>query len=142
LSTQVGLLPPQTLDEALADLARHPAVGGWKELATRINPKLADEPTEAGKWLSRALAPNRREAFLEQHWRRAVELGVSIGCDVCWQFYCEATGHKYSEPAQTKSRKLQLLEERERIASRDRQIQQELDEISAGENVTQLDRRL
>ena len=34
MSHQVGLLPPETLEEALSDLARHEAVGGWKQLMT------------------------------------------------------------------------------------------------------------
>ena len=67
MSNQVRLLPPQSKFEALADLARHPLVGGWKTLAVCMRPELHDDPEAAGKWLHRALDDTQRDVLHDLH---------------------------------------------------------------------------
>lgn len=141
MSNQVGLLPPQTREEALADLARHPAVGGWKNLAVRLKPKLSDDPEEAGKWLHRAVDEGKRDVFHDKHMRRAIRLGNDIGCHVLWHWYAQDVRYQPGDPINSKSRRLLLLEERERISQRDRQIQEQLDELDKLDAVHELRER-
>ena len=129
MSNQVGLLPPQSRIEAIADLARHPAIGGWKELAVKLNRTLADDPEGAGKWLHRALDPNKRDVFHDGHMRAALRLGCAVGCHVLWHWHCADIGYNASDPLKLKSRRLMLLEERERLSQRDRHIQEDLDDL-------------
>lgn len=131
MSNQVGLLPPQTLAEALADLARHEAVGGWKELAVQLNPTLADDPEAAGKWLHRALDSKKRDVFHSRHLRKAIQIGHGAGCHVLWRWFCEDVNYHVSDPINTKSRRLVLLEEDERLSRRKRVIAEELDDIES-----------
>ena len=141
MSHQVGqLLPPETQEEALAHLARHPAVGGWKQLAAFINLTYADDPEEAGKWLRRALNPNRRENFTKNHFDRALKMGHRTGCHVLWDWHCRNCGYQPSGPMETKSRRLILAEEDERLSQRRRQIAEELDEIDRRDAVKDLRR--
>ena len=130
MSNQVGLLPPQSRIEAIADLARHPAIGGWKELAVRLNTTLADDPEGAGKWLHRALDGKKRDVFHDGHMRKALRLGCAVGCHVLWHWHSNDVGYNASDPLKLKSRKLMLLEEQERIAMRNRQIQEDLEELN------------
>lgn len=128
MSHQVGLLPPETLEEALGDLARHPGVGGWKNLAAYMNPTHADDPEEAGKWLRRALNPKHREVLHDRHVDRAVEKGKEVGCHVVVRFKCEVVwGYRNPEPVNGKSKRLTLLEEDARLAARRADIQRELE---------------
>lgn len=130
MSIQVGLLPPQSLSEALADLSRHPAVGGWKSLACHIRPELAEDPDEAGKWMRRALDINARDIWHDTHMDRAIQKGREVGCHVVWHWKCHYLGYKESGPSSEKSRELTLREERARIAARDCQIQAELEKLN------------
>ena len=127
MSYQVGLLPPETLAEALGDLARHEAVGGWKALAAYMNPTHADDPEEAGKWLHRVLNPKTRDVLHDRHIDRAIEKGRQVGCHVVYRFKCELWGYEQGDPINGKSRRLSLLEEDVRLAARRAEIQRELE---------------
>lgn len=128
MSHQVGLLPPETLEEALSDLARHETVGGWKQLAAHMNPTYADDPTEAGKWLHRALSPTTRDVLHDRHIDRAIALGREVGCHVVVRYKCEVLwGYENPRPLNGKSKKLALLEEDARLAARRAEIQRELE---------------
>lgn len=128
MSYQVGLLPPETLEEALSDLARHEAVGGWKNLAAHMNPTYADDPEEAGKWLHRALNPRNREVLHDKHIDRAVDLGKRVGCHVVVRFKCEVVWrYEQPKPINGKSKRMERLEELARIAARRVEIERELE---------------
>lgn len=144
MSTQVGqpenLLPAEDLEDALAHLARVEAVGGWKQLAVYIRPALEDDPVEAGRWLRRALNPERREAFQQKHFRRALKLDKAVGCGVLWDWHCRDIGYETSKPRESKSRRLMLMQEDEYLTKRRRQIQEELEELEKSESVAELRR--
>lgn len=127
MSYQVGLLPPETLAEALGDLARHEAVGGWKALAAYMNTAYADDPEEAGKWLHRALNPKNRDVLHDRHIDRAIQKGREVGCHVLYRFKCELWGYEQGKPINGKSKRLTLLEEDARLAARRAEIQRELE---------------
>lgn len=125
---QVGLLPPETLEEALSDLARIEAVGGWKNLAAYMNPTYADDPEEAGKWLRRAISTNHREVLHDRHIDRAVELGKKVGCHVLVRFKCQVVwGYENPQPRGGDSRRQMLLDEDARISARKAEINRELE---------------
>ena len=133
MSNEVGLLPPQTLTEALEDLARHPAVGGWKKLAVYVEPKFEDDPAEAGKWLRRALDPEKRDVLHDKHTRRARRLGCQVGCHVFAHWDARDCGYKPPEPDNQKSRHVQILEEEQRLIARQLELRKEREELEAEE---------
>lgn len=133
MSNQVGLLPPQTKAEAIADLSRHPAVGGWKALACYVRPDLAEDPDEAGKWMHRALDPNTRDAWKDVHMDRVIRKGREVGYNVVWDWKCQHLGFRTSEPLASKSRLMWLLEEDCRLSDRKRQVRREIEELEQEE---------
>ncbi len=146
MSNEVGqlenqsLMPAESLAQALGHLARYPAVGGWKKLAQHINPNYADDAVEAGKWLDRALDPDRREVFSELHMRRALRLGIRVGCHVLWQWYTDWVGYQFSDPLESKSRRVALLEADAWHSQRKAEIAQALEQLDAEEVAGQLRR--
>lgn len=133
MSYQVGLLPPETLKEALSDLARHEDIGGWKRLAEHMNPRFSGDPDEAGKWLDRALNKKARDVLHDYHIDRAVSLGKQVGCHVVHRYKCERWGYEEGQPVNGKSLRLSLLEEDARLAARRCEIQRLLDSEGGAE---------
>lgn len=138
MSYQVGLLPPESLQQALADLSRHPSIGGWKELACYVRPDLAEDPEAAGSWMHRALDPNARDVWHELHMRRALRRGHQVDCHIVMHWLCDTLNYRNPEPIAGKSRRVRLLEEDERIATRRRQIAEELEGLDASEVMGQI----
>lgn len=91
----------ETKTEALHALAAQ--VGGWKVLAAAMKPELADDPEAAGRWLSDALNPDRREVLHDEHFFRALRLGVHAGSDVLMAWLCQYLGYQAPAPVEPKS---------------------------------------
>lgn len=138
MSHQVGLLPPQSKAEAIADLSRHPAVGGWKALACYVRKDLAEDPDEAGKWMHRALDVNARDVWKDEHMDRVIRKGREVGYNVVWDWKCQHLGFRTSEPLAAKSRRMSLLEEDRRLADRRVDIQRELEDLEEEQDRAEL----
>lgn len=133
MSNQIGLLPPQSRIEAISDLSRHPAIGGWKELACFVRPDLAEEPDKAGEWMHRALDEASRDVFHDHHMDRVIRKGIEVGCHVVMHWKCSMLGYQMPPPADGKSERMMLLEEDVRLAARRLEIQKKLEKVQSKE---------
>lgn len=138
MSNQIGLLPPQSRIEAISDLSRHPAVGGWKNLACFVRPDLSDEPEKAGEWMHRALDESSRDVFHDHHMDRVIRKGLEVGCHVVMQWKCDMLGYQMPRAAEGKSLRRSLLEEDAHLAARRVEIQKRIEKADAAEAVAQI----
>lgn len=104
----------ETLPEAVHALAMQ--TGGWKALACVMRAELADDPDTAGRWLSDALNPDRREVLHADHLRRALRYGRERGCHVLMLWLCDDLSYQQPDPVAAKSPRQQLAEKMRRIA--------------------------
>src|SRR5690606_28631129 len=89
------------------------ACGGKKNFACAMRPELAHDPDAAGKWLSDALRPDRREAVHAVHLLRALKEAGRHGCHTLKYWLDEHVGYQPSDIAPAKTPAQLLAEQME-----------------------------
>ena len=115
----------ESLAEALAALGAR--AGGWKALACAIRPEMSDDPERAGRWLSDALNPDRREVLHVEHLIAALRVGRRVDCHVLKHWIDQETGYQKSAPARSRPRRVILAERLQELTAELRRVSEELE---------------
>lgn len=102
------------------------ACGGKKKFAIAMRPDLDDDPDAAGRWLSDALNPDRRQEIHSAHLMRALKFARQHGCHILKHWLDDASGYERTRVAPKKSESELLASELQRIANRATEIAAQL----------------